>query len=210
MALLRDMFAIVASIASIAGVWFTLRDRRMERAGDSRPSESPVLMSSPPASADPTTAGSADPTASPGSPGPGDLVYAGPGRRFLSGLIDLVLCYAVVLLAGVPFVDPVTGELSDAGAGAVWVGMIGLLLGLSLWTSRSGRTLGKLVTRCAVVRRDDPFRHPGFGRSLLRTMVSFVWPWGLLALSAGRGQALDDLVARSMVVHRRARVPSGT
>jgi hypothetical protein len=120
---------------------------------------------------------------------PRDMALAEPGRRVLAGAVDVLLAAGVgSRVSGVSLLDlfsptqllmdaaPVVGLLVTVG--------VGMALGTlceGLW----GRTLGKLITGCEVVRPavrvvegavvPAPER-PGLGRALARNVVKWVVP----------------------------------
>lgn len=133
------------------------------------------------------------------------VVPARVGRRLLAYTVDLL---AVCLVGGL--VWWFTGQQVVYAALAAGE----LAVGLVLWEARGGLTFGNglLGLRTAAVER--PYA-PGLGRALGRGLIlgasnvlAGVGPWILIAGAgadrSGRGQALHDRAARTVVVDVRA------
>ncbi len=156
---------------------------------------------------------------------------AGPGRRLLAYVIDLVICYgafmaiAFVVLASALGTEKATSTVeSTPGVG---VGILLLLLFGIQWVyfavleARYGATPGKRALRCRVVMMDG--RPADFSAAALRNVMrvadalpltytaGLVSLAGLVAMSVTKHfQRLGDLVAGTMVIvtHRpRAATP---
>jgi uncharacterized RDD family membrane protein YckC len=120
---------------------------------------------------------------------PRDLALADPGRRALAGAVDVLLAAGVgARVSGVSLLDLVSPAqlLMDAApvVGLLVTVGVGMALGTlceGLW----GRTLGKLIAGCEVVRPavrivegavvPAPER-PGLGRALARNLIKWVLP----------------------------------
>lgn len=140
---------------------------------------------------------------------------AGPARRSLGYLVDLIVCYGVVAIVAVLVMLAVMGDggVSDTIGGAAKMG-IGLLLLVLFavqwvyfvaWEAASGRSPGKMATGIRVVTLEG--RPIGARAAILRNLLraADALPAGYLvggvsmALTS-RFQRLGDLVAGTMVV----------
>ncbi len=149
---------------------------------------------------------------------------AGPARRLLAYVVDLILCYTAVFVLGVILVVAVVGAsasaMSDAVEGTLKTG-IGLVLLLLFavqwvyfvaWEATTGRTPGKSAVGLRVVTLQG--RPIGFGPAALRNvlraadMLPSAYVVGVVTMAlTPRFQRLGDLVAGTMViVPERARV----
>ena len=133
---------------------------------------------------------------------------AGPARRALAYLLDLVACYGalfVVLL----FVAFAIG--ADATTGGFGLGLLLLLLFFAQWVyfaafeAWRGATPGKMALRLRVLTTTG--RPIGFAAAVLRNLLraADVLPTGYVVggitmLASGRLQRLGDLAAGTMVV----------
>src|SRR5690349_362430 len=139
---------------------------------------------------------------------------AGPARRAIAYLIDMIVCYGVVLIIGLVVVlafvgDKTAGELgSSAKAGG---GVVLLALFAAQWVyfvvfeGMTGRSLGKRAVGVRVVSTNG--RPIGWRAASLRNLLraADALPTGYLAGLASmamtsRFQRLGDLVAGTMVV----------
>jgi uncharacterized RDD family membrane protein YckC len=146
---------------------------------------------------------------------------AGPARRFLAYLLDLIICYlvffALAMLVLVAFVG--TGGISDAADGAAGTG-IGLLLVVlfaiqwlyfAVLEAWHGRTPGKRALGLRVVTATG--RPIGFRAAALRNVMRaadalpLTYSGGLLSIAGlvsmsttRRFQRLGDLVAGTIVI----------
>jgi uncharacterized RDD family membrane protein YckC len=140
---------------------------------------------------------------------------AGPARRLLAYLVDLVVCYGGALLISVIVLLAVAG---GAGVGDAVDSAEGLSVGIVLvvlfaaqwvyfvaWEATTGRTPGKMAAGLRVVTTSG--RPIAFGAAALRNVLraADVLPIGYavgvvaMALSP-RFQRLGDLVAGTMVI----------
>lgn len=149
----------------------------------------------------------------------GDAVVLGlqPARvpsRALAITMDLVLVFAIYLLASVILLSAVAA-LGTAAASAVQVALLVLLLvgmPVAVETLSQGRSLGKAALGLRVVRDDGgPIR---FRHALVRGVIGVleilvtVGSVALLAsLISARGRRLGDVFAGTLVV--RERIPAG-
>ncbi|MCL3778656.1 MULTISPECIES: RDD family protein [unclassified Actinomyces] len=144
-----------------------------------------------------------------------DIVPATVGVRLLGAVIDYGLYGAGLLLSVITWAAVGPGASSSTSTAAL---MTQLSVLLALWlvavpltvevVSR-GRSAGRLVTGCRVVRDDGGsirLRH-----SLVRVLVGVVEVWGTGAMPAlgacvvtRRGKRLGDLLAGTYVVNERA------
>lgn len=140
---------------------------------------------------------------------------AGPARRALAQLIDLLLCYGAVALIGVVVLLAAmggaieVGELgaaAKAGAGLVLVALFAAQwLYFIAWEGRFGRSPGKMALGLRVVTTSG--RPIGWRAAALRNLlraadmlpVAYVAGAVSMTLSA-RFQRLGDLVAGTMVI----------
>jgi uncharacterized RDD family membrane protein YckC len=140
---------------------------------------------------------------------------AGPARRALAQLIDLVICYTSLLIVGVIVVLAAGGAKSveEAASGAFGAG-IGLLLLLLFavqwvyfvaWEAVTGRTPGKRGLGLRVVTTTG--KPIGFREAALRNVLRAAdalptaYVVGLIAMTLSkRFQRLGDLVAGTMVI----------
>ena len=139
---------------------------------------------------------------------------AGPARRALAYVIDLLVCYGVVFLIGLVVVlafvsDRTAGDLGSSGkAGS---GVVLLALFAAQWIyfvvleARSGRSIGKRALGLRVVTTSG--RPIGWRAAALRNLLraADALPTGYLVglvsmATTSRFQRLGDLVAGTMVV----------
>lgn len=139
---------------------------------------------------------------------------AGPARRALAYVIDLLVCYGVVFLIGLVVVlafvsDRTAGDLGSSGkAGS---GVVLLALFAAQWIyfvvleARSGRSVGKRALGLRVVTTSG--RPIGWRAAALRNLLraADALPTGYLVglvsmATTSRFQRLGDLVAGTMVV----------
>ena len=138
---------------------------------------------------------------------------AGPGRRMLAHVVDLVLCYAVVALFAAVIVFAAGGSVGGAISGRLGVGMGMLLLLLFavqwlyffLWEGLRGRTPGKQGLGLRVVTTTG--RPIGFTAAALRNvlraadLLPTAYVTGVFSMAlTSRFQRLGDLVAGTMVI----------
>jgi uncharacterized RDD family membrane protein YckC len=140
---------------------------------------------------------------------------AGPARRLLAYLVDLIACYGSAFLVSILILLAVAGgaAVGDAidSAQGLSVGIILVVLFAAQWVyfvaweATTGRTLGKMAAGLRVVTTSG--RPIGFGAAALRNVLraADVLPIGYavgvvaMALSP-RFQRLGDLVAGTMVI----------
>jgi uncharacterized RDD family membrane protein YckC len=149
---------------------------------------------------------------------------AGPARRLLAYVVDLLLCYVALAILGVIIIFAVAGAgaISDTVEASLKTG-IGVLLILLFavqwiyfvaWEAVSGRTPGKMAVGLRVVTTSG--RPVSFAAAALRNvlraadMLPAAYVVGVVAMALSpRFQRLGDLVAGTMViVPERARVAS--
>jgi uncharacterized RDD family membrane protein YckC len=140
---------------------------------------------------------------------------AGPARRALAAVFDVVVCYGTVLIvsalvviafAGFAGFKGVFDSALDAGIGIILVVVFAAQWLYSfLWEGLTGRSPGKMVADLRVVMLDG--RPIGFTAAALRNVLraADVLPVGYLvgvvAMAANRRfQRLGDLVAGTMVI----------
>ncbi len=142
-----------------------------------------------------------------------DLPPAGLGTRMVSGLLDLVVTF-VVLIGAVIVSGAVTAGTDEALATVAVIGaVVGALLVLptALETLTRGRTLGKTALGLRTVRDDGgpiTFQH-AFVRALVGVVEIYVFtgtPAFFSALVSRRGKRLGDHAAGTTVVRDRARL----
>jgi len=140
---------------------------------------------------------------------------AGPARRLLAYLVDLVICYGSALLVSililfVLFGSGAVGSAVDS-AEALSMGIILLLLFAAQWVyfvaweATKGRTPGKMAAGLRVVTTSG--RPIGFGGAALRNVLRAAdvlptgYAVGVAAMAVSpRFQRLGDLVAGTMVI----------
>jgi uncharacterized RDD family membrane protein YckC len=153
-----------------------------------------------------------------------DYVYAGQRRRFasvwqraLAQLVDAVGLAAGFAIPGLCFGWRMFSDPDDfvgrGPAGVLWVfGLMAValvssllvLVGYSYWEGLAGKTPGKWLLGIRVLGTD--LRPCGFGRALLRNLLTFVDGFFnflvgvLLVALTDNWQRLGDLVARTIVV----------
>ena len=139
---------------------------------------------------------------------------AGPARRAVAYLIDLVVCYGAVLVLGlivvVAFVgDRSAGDLSSAakaGSGVVLLALFAVQwVYFVVLEARTGRSVGKRAVGLRVVTASG--RPIGFRAAALRNLLRAAdalptgYLVGLVSMAVtARFQRLGDLVAGTMVV----------
>lgn len=142
-----------------------------------------------------------------------DLPPAGLGTRMVSGLLDLVVTFAL-LIGSFLVVGVATAGTDEALATAAGIGVVvGALLVLptALETLTRGRTLGKWVIGLRTVRDDGgpiAFQH-AFVRALVGVVEIYAFsgaPAFFSALVSRRGKRLGDHAAGTTVVRDRVRL----
>jgi uncharacterized RDD family membrane protein YckC len=140
---------------------------------------------------------------------------AGPARRLLAYLVDLVVCYggAFLLCLVILFATIGSGAVGDAveSAQALSIGIILLILFAAqwlyfvAWEATTGRTPGKMAAGLRVVTTLG--RPIGFGAAALRNVLRAAdalptgYAVGVVAMALSpRFQRLGDLVAGTMVI----------
>jgi len=140
---------------------------------------------------------------------------AGPGRRALAQVIDLCVCYGIVLVVSLTVIIAFAGLAGLKGAfGAVMDASMGIILVVMfaaqwlysfLWEGLTGRSPGKVALDLRVVMVSG--RPIGLGAAALRNVLraADVLPAGYLVGVAAmalnrRFQRLGDLVAGTMVI----------
>ena len=139
---------------------------------------------------------------------------AGPSRRLLAYLLDLLICYGIVFILGIVVViaffgNATSGELSSgakAGSGLLLVALFAAQwLWFVIWEATRGQSPGKKLTGVRVVA--DNGRPIGWRAAALRNLLraADVLPTGylvgLVSMSlTSRFQRLGDLVAGTIVV----------
>ncbi len=142
-------------------------------------------------------------------------VVAGPARRALAQLLDIIVCYGAALVlsilvvlafAGFAGLRGALGTMMDAGTGIILVvAFAAQWLYSFLWEGMTGQSPGKMALDLRVVMIDG--RPIGFGAAALRNVLraADVLPGGYLvgvttmALNQ-RFQRLGDFVAGTMVI----------
>ncbi|HEY8091593.1 MAG TPA: RDD family protein, partial [Polyangiaceae bacterium] len=140
---------------------------------------------------------------------------AGPARRMLAYLVDLLVCYGTLILVGVLILYAAVGGggVTDAVDQTTKAGL-GLILVLAFaaqwiyfvaWEAATGRTPGKAAAGLRVVSTSG--RPIGFGAAALRNVLRAAdalptgYAVGLVAMAlSSRFQRLGDLVAGTMVI----------
>ncbi|MGZ3422823.1 MAG: RDD family protein [Polyangiales bacterium] len=149
---------------------------------------------------------------------------AGPARRAMAHLVDLVLCYTAVIVLAIIVVIAFVGasSLSEAFGDTMKVGLGLILIVLFIaqwvwfaaWEGLRGSTPGKKAFGLRVVTVTG--RPIGMGQSMLRNVLraadllptAYLVGVASMALSK-RFQRIGDLVAGTLVVHvERAKVAS--
>lgn len=145
---------------------------------------------------------------------------AGPARRAIGHLLDLLLCYGAVALMGVIVLLAATSVgLSTGGIGSVakaGMGLIALALFAAqwvyfvVWEAISGRSPGKMAVGVRVVTTTG--RSIGWREAALRNLLraADLLPFGYVVgvtsmVLSSHFQRLGDLVAGTIVVVERAR-----
>jgi uncharacterized RDD family membrane protein YckC len=139
-----------------------------------------------------------------------DLPPAGLAARMVSGLIDVALTVALLLLVALLFLV----MASQADGALLWVASIGTLITVFLVvpttveTMTRGKSLGKLAMGLRTVRDDaGPISfHHAFVRSLVGLVEIYVFsgaPAFFSALLSARGKRLGDYAAGTYVVRER-------
>jgi len=140
---------------------------------------------------------------------------AGPARRALAYLLDLLVCYGVLLVVGVIVMLGVVGASRfGEGVSATMGAGIGLLLVLLfaaqwlwfvVWEAWKGTSLGKMALGLRVVSTTG--RPIGFAAAALRNVLRaadvlpVAYAVGVVSMLLGRRfQRLGDLVAGTMVI----------
>lgn len=145
---------------------------------------------------------------------------AGPARRAVAHVLDLVICYGALALFGallwIGFGDGSlsTGQISEAARGAIGVFLVALFatqwLYFFLWEAKYGRSPGKMLLGLVVVTTTG--RAVGWRRAAIRNLLRVadllptVYAVGLVSMSlTSRFQRLGDVIADTMVIARRER-----
>lgn len=141
---------------------------------------------------------------------PEGYALAEPSRRLIASLIDgLIAALLVSLVSGVRVMDLLTLRvLFDSGASWLLVPavlFVGFVLGVA-GESFTGRSLGKALTGCRVIRATSDAepggpRPAGLGRSLVRNLIKWgLPPVSVLALVEPSGRSRADVVSGLVVV----------
>jgi uncharacterized RDD family membrane protein YckC len=142
-----------------------------------------------------------------------DLPPATIGVRTVSGLIDVAVMVALLLLVTLLFSLAALGTDAALNGAAQIVSTVLVLVGVPAVTETltRGKTLGKLVMGLRTVRDDAgriSFRH-----ALVRALVGVVEIWLLSgvpaivsAMASSKGKRIGDLVAGTYVVRDRFRL----
>lgn len=142
-----------------------------------------------------------------------DLPPAGLGSRIVSGLIDVCLTFAVLVVVMLVFV---VAALQADGA-ILHIAVIGTLITVflvfptTLETLTRGRSVGKLAMGLRTVRDDaGPI---GFQQAFVRSLIGVVEIWAfsgapalISATVSSRGKRLGDYAAGTYVVRERVRL----
>lgn len=141
---------------------------------------------------------------------PAKVSLAEPMRRMMAGVIDFVLA---ALLASSLWDIPLTQMTNleswvSSSAQPVMLTAVGVLIvSGTVLEAAFGRSVGKLLTGCAVVRMvtggapNAPSRRPSFGASLLRNFVKWALPpVALLGLLDHASRHRGDVLTNSVVV----------
>jgi uncharacterized RDD family membrane protein YckC len=140
---------------------------------------------------------------------------AGPARRMLAYLVDLVVCYGTAIVASILILLATVGSgaVGDAvdSAGALGIGLILLILFAAqwvyfvVWEGATGRSPGKMAAGLRVVTTSG--RPIGFAAAALRNVLRAAdaiptgYATGATAMALSpRFQRLGDLVAGTMVI----------
>jgi uncharacterized RDD family membrane protein YckC len=140
---------------------------------------------------------------------------AGPARRLLAHVVDLILCYTAVIVVGLVILIAVVGAgaVTDTVEGTVktGLGLVLVLLFAAQWVyfvafeATTGRTPGKSAVGLRVVTTSG--RPIGFVAAALRAarcaadMLPSAYVVGVVAMAiTPRFQRLGDLVAGTMVI----------
>jgi uncharacterized RDD family membrane protein YckC len=140
---------------------------------------------------------------------------AGPARRLLAYLVDLVVCYgsAIILCALIILATMGSGAVGDAvdSAQALSIGIVLVILFAAQWVyfvaweGATGRSPGKIAAGLRVVTTSG--RPIGFGGAALRNVLRAAdalpigYAVGVVAMALSpRFQRLGDLVAGTMVI----------
>ncbi|QOJ01281.1 MAG: RDD family protein [Phycisphaeraceae bacterium] len=138
---------------------------------------------------------------------PEGLAMAEPGRRLIASLIDTLLALIIALR----FWGLSPGSIFEpdvwSSAVGVWVVMTLLGVGLGVGTLMEGllgRTVGKMLTGCEVVRVEgDEAVTPGLWRALVRNVVKWTLPpVGMLAFLDPSGRHRGETLTGTGVVVR--------
>ncbi|MCA9299907.1 MAG: RDD family protein, partial [Phycisphaerales bacterium] len=134
---------------------------------------------------------------------PEGTCLAGLGRRTIAWWIDeALLCWAVASMSGTSFESLFTLSALRTEVGMLLllgVLVLGFLVGTILEAS-FGRTPGKLVCGCSVVRTSDGGR-PRFQQAFIRNLTKWLMPAILLqALVDPNRRHRADILARTVVV----------
>jgi len=140
---------------------------------------------------------------------------AGPARRMLAYLVDLLACYGALLLLAILILFAAAGGAAVSDAMDSWTQAgVGLILLLAFaaqwvyfvaWEATTGRTPGKMAAGLRVVTTMG--RPIGFGAAALRNVLRAAdalptaYAVGLVSMAiSSRFQRLGDLVAGTMVI----------
>ncbi len=138
------------------------------------------------------------------------------GLRFVSGLIDLVVVFMVLIVLSILFAATgafVGGEdLSDGAATLVLFGYVGVCFayGLFMESSRFQGTIGKILTGTVIVNKQGG--RISFGQALGRNFgkwLTYFIPFFIgyfMVLFTEKGQSLHDLMAGTLV-YKKGDVP---
>ncbi|MFE6647757.1 RDD family protein [Nocardioides sp. NPDC057772] len=141
-----------------------------------------------------------------------DLPAAGVGMRLLSGLIDLLVTCALLVIVLIVFMTAAFGT-DDALAWAAYIAAtatVFVVFPTTLETLTRGRSIGKLALGLRVVRDDGGA--VSFHHTFVRALIGYVEIYAtfgaaafLTAMIHPRGKRLGDIAAGTYVI--RVRVP---
>ncbi|MCC6228163.1 MAG: RDD family protein [Phycisphaerales bacterium] len=137
---------------------------------------------------------------------PPGMALADPGRRMAGSLIDGVIALVVASrLRGTPLLELASPSTFVSGE-LVWVLAIGIIAGAALgatFESLSGRSIGKALTGCRVIRATptgEPARASLWQVMLRNAMKWALPPLSMLALVEPSRRSRIDLLTRTVVV----------
>ena len=127
-----------------------------------------------------------------------ETIPASKGKRFLNGLIDLIICYLLIIVVGI-FSFLIIG--SSTADNSIVLNILGYLLYFVYYfgmEASTGKTVGKMITGTKVVSEDG--EEPTTKIILARTLWRLI-PFDALSFLGNSSVGWHDSIAKSRVIN---------